>query len=83
MRCRARAWSHCGRTLLRLRCSQAVENGTSAGRDVGRDQVARLMHAAGIHGVRRGKRLRTTTPDPTAARHPDLVKRNFGASAPN
>ena len=27
-----------------------------AGHDVGRDQVARLMRAAGIHGVRRGKR---------------------------
>lgn len=44
-----------------------------AGHDVGRDQVARLMRVAGIHGVRRGKRVRTTTPDPAAARHPDLV----------
>ena len=48
-----------------------------AGHDVGRDQVARLMRAAGIEGVRRGKRVRTTKPDLTAARHPDLVKRNF------
>ncbi len=54
-----------------------------AGHDVGRDQVARLMRAAGIEGVRRGKRVRTTKPDPTAARHPDLVKRQFTASAPN
>ncbi|CAN5703559.1 hypothetical protein BH11ACT6_BH11ACT6_17310 [soil metagenome] len=46
-----------------------------AGHDVGRDQVARHMRAAGITGVRRGKRVRTTKPDPTAARHPDLVKR--------
>jgi putative transposase len=30
-----------------------------AGHDVGRDQVARLMRAAGIEGVRRGKRVRT------------------------
>jgi putative transposase len=43
--------------------------------EVGRDQVARLMRADGIRGVRRGKRLRTTKPDPAAARHPDLVKR--------
>src|SRR6185312_11721160 len=35
-----------------------------AGHDVGRDQVARLMRAAGIEGVRRGKRVRTTKPDP-------------------
>ena len=54
-----------------------------AGHDVGRDQVARLMRAAGIEGVRRGKRVRTTKPDLTAARHPDLVKRNFTATAPN
>ena len=53
-----------------------------AGHDVGRDQVARLMRAAGIEGVRRGNRVRTTKPDPGAGRHPDLVKRNFTATAP-
>ncbi|WP_155726905.1 IS3 family transposase [Mycobacterium avium] len=53
------------------------------GHDVGRDQVARLMRAAGIEGVRRGKRVRTTKADPAAARHPDLVHRNFTATAPN
>ncbi|MBZ4509865.1 IS3 family transposase [Mycobacterium avium subsp. hominissuis] len=53
------------------------------GHDVGRDQVARLMRAAGIEGVRRGKRVRTTKADPAAARHPDLVHRNFAAAAPN
>ena len=54
-----------------------------AGHDIGRDQVARLMRAAGIEGVRRGKRVRTTTPDPGAPRHPDLVGRDFTAAAPN
>ncbi|WP_155723089.1 IS3 family transposase [Mycobacterium avium] len=53
------------------------------GHDVGRDQVARLLRAAGIEGVRRGKRVRTTKADPAAARHPDLVHRNFAAAAPN
>jgi transposase InsO family protein len=38
-----------------------------AGHDVDRDQVARLMRAAGIEGVRRGKRVRTTKPDPGGA----------------
>jgi putative transposase len=51
-----------------------------AGHDVGRDQVARLMRAAGIQGARRGKRVRTTKPDLAAARHPDLVKRKFTAA---
>ncbi len=54
-----------------------------AGHDVGRDQVARLMRAEGIAGAVRTKRVRTTRPDPAAARHPDLVKRDFTATAPN
>jgi putative transposase len=54
-----------------------------AGLDVGRDQVARLMRAAGIEGARRTKRVRTTKADPVAARHPDLVNRDFTATAPN
>lgn len=54
-----------------------------AGHGVGRDQVARLMRTAGIEGVRRGKRVRTTKTDPGAPRHPDLVKRNFTATTPN
>jgi transposase InsO family protein len=46
---------------------------------IGRDQVARLMGILGIEGVRRGKhKTVTTTSDPKAARHPDLIKRNWG-----
>jgi putative transposase len=47
---------------------------------IGRDQVARLMEILGIEGVRRGKhKTVTTTSDPKAVRHPDLIKRNWGA----
>jgi len=54
------------------------------GERVGRSRVERLMRQAGIQGAkRRGKPWRTTTPDPTAARHPDLVNRDFTASRPN
>ena len=53
-----------------------------AGHDVGRDQVARLMSRAGIEGLRRGKKRKTTKADP-AERHPDLVKRVFVAERPN
>ena len=53
-----------------------------AGLDVGRDQVARLMRARGIRGASRAKTRFTTHADPAAARAPDLVKRNFTASAP-
>jgi putative transposase len=53
------------------------------GERVGRDRVKRLMRAAGIRGAkRRAKPWRTTRPDPRA-RRPDLVRRDFGAEAPN
>jgi len=54
-----------------------------AGIDIGRDQTGRLMRAASIEGATRSKRVKTTRPNPTAARHPDLVKREFTATAPN
>ena len=54
-----------------------------AGIMIGRDQTARLMRAAGIEGASRSKRVRTTLPDPAASRHPDLVRREFTATAPN
>jgi putative transposase len=54
-----------------------------AGHVIGRDQVARLMRQAGIEGVCRKRRLRTTRPDPTVPRPADLVKRDFTAERPN
>lgn len=55
-----------------------------AGEQVGRGRVARLMREAGIQGAkRRGKAWRSTTPDPTAHRRPDLVERDFSACGPN
>ena len=54
------------------------------GVDVGRDRVKRLMRAHGIQGAkRRGKPWRTTIPDPTAVRPPDLVNRDFTAAGPD
>ena len=54
-----------------------------AGYDLGRDQVARLMDVAGIEGLRRGQKRKTTKLDPGVTRHPDLVERAFVAEAPN
>jgi len=53
------------------------------GFDVPRCQVERLMSAAGLQGVRRGKQFVTTKPDTTATRPPDLVNRDFAADRPN
>jgi len=54
-----------------------------AGHEIGRDQVARLMKAQEIEGIRRGRRVRTTRPDAAVNRHPDLVERRFTADRPN
>jgi putative transposase len=51
---------------------------------VGRKRVARLMRDLAIEGVsRRGKRRRTTVPDPKQPPAPDLVERRFVAEAPD
>ena len=56
------------------------------GEQVGRDQVTRLMRAAGLRGAkRRGKPWRTTISDPAAQKRPDLVAAGFhrnGAGPP-
>lgn len=55
-----------------------------AGEDVGRDRIRRLMREVGIEGAkRRGKPWRTTKPDPSARRSPDLVERDFTAAGPD
>ncbi len=54
------------------------------GERVGRDRVARLMRQEGIRGAkRRGKPWRTTITDPAAQKRPDLVNRDFTATAPD
>jgi len=51
---------------------------------VARCTVEKIMRANGWRGVTRARRApRTTEPDPTAARAPDLVGRRWRVSAPN
>lgn len=50
---------------------------------VARCTVERLMAREGLKGVVRGKKRRTTIPDGQSERAPDLVDRDFKASAPN
>ncbi len=50
---------------------------------VGRDQVARLMRAAGLRGRTRLKRVRTTHAAPGVIRAPDLVQRRWDRQAPD
>jgi putative transposase len=53
------------------------------GHTIARCTVARLMCDLDIRGVQRGRKQFTTHPDKTADRPPDLVKRDFTATAPN
>jgi putative transposase len=53
------------------------------GIDVARCTVERLMAKNGLQGAVRGKKRRATSSDGQADRAPDLVERNFNASAPN
>jgi putative transposase len=45
--------------------------------------VDRAMRLLGLAGVRRGKRIRTTTPAKDGTRAQDLLDRDFSAEAPN
>ena len=53
------------------------------GTEVARCTVARLMCELGLRGARRGKRVRITIADPSAARPADLVGRQFSPPAPD
>ena len=57
-----------------------------AGLRVGRKRVARLMRDLGLNEVRRGKKVRTTVPDPDANpedRPSDLLEQDSTAAEPN
>lgn len=53
------------------------------GTTVARCTVERLMKRLRLQGAKRGKKVRTTTPDELADRPSDLVKRQFKADRPN
>jgi hypothetical protein len=50
---------------------------------VARCTIERLMRGLGLQGVRRGKKVRTTTPGTDGHRASDLLRRDFTAPAPN
>ncbi|MGX4694682.1 IS3 family transposase [Streptomyces sp. JNUCC 63] len=73
-------WEDSGRTYGARRVTRAL---VRAGHQVARCTVERLMRELGIEGVIRGRRRRTTVPEPSAPRPPDLVNRRFAAERPN
>jgi transposase InsO family protein len=53
------------------------------GRKVNHKRVERVMRVFGIVGVHLRKKVRTTVPEPSHQKVPDLLKRDFTALAPN
>lgn len=54
----------------------------AAGERVNHKRVARLMRLQGIRGYVKKRRVRTTIPEPSGQKYPDLLKRDFTAPAP-
>ncbi|MFI7425268.1 IS3 family transposase [Nonomuraea sp. NPDC049684] len=84
-RCRARRahLSHPHQQLRRLRRPQGWQHLLREGHQVARCTVERRMRALGMQGARRGRKIRTTTPDPGHARAAGRLRRDFTAQWPN
>lgn len=65
------------------RVTAELNDGTPAGARVNHKRVARVMAKHGIAGIRLRRRVRTTVPEPSDAKAPDLLKRDFTAEQPN
>src|SRR5690606_26507659 len=60
-----------------------LNDGAPAGERVNHKHVARVMRAEGIRGYVKKARVRTTIPEPSGQKVPDLLKRDFTAKAVN
>lgn len=55
----------------------------AAGERVNHKRVARVMRFEGIRGYMKRRKVRTTIPEPSGQKYPDLLKRDFTAERPN
>jgi hypothetical protein len=60
-----------------------AELNAGAGERVNHKRVARVMREHHIRGYQRRRRVRTTIPEASGQKVPDLLKRDFTADAPN
>ena len=65
------------------RVTADLNHGKPAGERVNHKRVARVMRAAGIAGYVKKRRVKTTIPEPSGQKFPDLLKRDFNAPAAN
>ncbi|KHJ74087.1 integrase [Rhodococcus sp. Chr-9] len=65
------------------RITADLNEGAAADGRVNHKRVARVMREHGLAGVRLRRRVRTTIPDQSGRRFPDLIGRDFSAGEPN
>lgn len=65
------------------RITAELNDNAPAGDRVNHKRVARVMRLEGIGGYVKKRRVRTTIPEPSGRKYPDLLKRDFIAEAPN
>lgn len=65
------------------RITAELNDGVPTDQRVNRKRVARVMRVAGIRGYVKKRKVRTTIPEPSGQKVPDLLKRDFTAEAPN
>lgn len=65
------------------RITAELNDGAPAGDRVNHKRVARVMRLEGIRGYVKKRRVRTTIPEPSGQKYPDLLNRDFTAQAPN
>jgi transposase InsO family protein len=65
------------------RVTAELNDGAAASDRVNHKRIARVMRQHGLAGLRLRRRVRTTIPEPSAHKVPDLLKRDFTAPAPN
>ena len=70
-------------TIGAPRATAELNDGAPAGERVNHKRVARVMRVHGIAGYQKKRRVRTTIPEPSGHKVPDLLKRDFTAEAPN
>lgn len=64
------------------RATAEINDGVPAGERVNHKRVARVMREHGIRGYQKKRRVKTTIPEPSGQKVPDLLKRDFTADAP-
>jgi len=65
------------------RVTAELNEGVPPDERVNHKRVARVMAERGIAGIRLRRRVRTTVPEPSDEKVPDLLKRDFTAEQPN